>query len=327
MKSNVRLWLLALLLTLGLVACGTTTDEPEAPADDQGTDVVEEEAGGEFPRTITDSLGNEVTIEEEPERVVSLIPSITETLFAIDKGDTVVGRTDFDNYPEEVEDIQSVGGMEFDVEQVLALEPDLVLSHGSGAHSSEGGLNQLREAGVTVVVVHDASSIDEVYDSIAMIGEATGADEQAATVISDMKEGFAALAEKAEAITDEERANVWVEVSPEPEIYTTGKGTFLDEMLTLINADNAAGDVEGWVQFSEEEAVAFQPDVIITTYGYYVEDPEKQVMARDGWQSVPAVENERVYDVHSDEVTRSGPRLVQGAEKLAELIYPDVFAE
>lgn len=116
-----------------------------------------------------------------------------------------------------------------------------------------------------------------------------------------------------------------VEVSPSPEIYTTGKNTFMDEMLGIISADNVSGELDGWVKLDEESLIAANPDVIITTYGYYTGNPVKEVTGRNGWEDIKAVKNGDVYDVHSDLVTRSGPRLIEGVEELAKSVYPNVF--
>lgn len=275
--------------------------------------------------TVTDALENEVTIVENPERIVSLIPSITETVFALGKGDQLVGRTDWCNYPEQVTEIESVGGLEFDIEKIISLKPDLVLSHESGAHSSQEGLEQLRNAGISVVVINDATAISDVLDAIEMVGLVIGAHEESQQLTAEMNASFTAISEKAAAITEAEKATVWVEVSPAPDIYTTGQGTFLHELLELINADNAAGNLEGWVAFTEEDAVSLNPDVIVTTYGYYLENAADKLKSRQGWKEVTAIKNDRVYDVHSDKVTRSGPRLVEGVEELAAIIYPQIF--
>ncbi len=140
-----------------------------------------------------------------------------------------------------------------------------------------------------------------------------------------MKQKLAEVKEKAQAV--QEKKKVWVEVSPSPDIFTTGKGTFMNEMLETINAINAAGEQDGWVKFTEEEIVALNPEVIITTYGYYVENPAQGVLSRAGWTEVPAIKNEQVFDVDSDTVTRPGPRLIDGIEMLGKLIYPEIFAK
>jgi iron complex transport system substrate-binding protein len=277
--------------------------------------------------TVTDALGNEVTVVENPERIISLIPSITETIFALDKGDQLVGRTDWCNYPEQVTEIASVGDMQFDVEKVLSLKPDLVLSHESSAFSSEEGLEQLRNAGITIVVVKNDTSINDVLETIELIGEVIGTHEKAKQLTAEMNASFTAISEKVASISEEDMVTVWVEVSPAPDIFTTGQGTFMHEMLELINANNSAGNLEGWVAFTEEDAVSLNPDVIVTTYGHYIENAADQVKSRQGWKEVTAVKNDRVYDIHSDKVTRSGPRLAEGVEELAAIIYPQIFGK
>src|SRR5690606_15824502 len=150
--------------------------------------------------------------------------------------------------------------------------------------------------------------------------------DEAKAVIADMNERIEQIREKAaNEVTEKKR--VWVELSPAPDIFTTGKGTFMHEMLETIQAINVAGDLEGWVKLTEEEIVQLDPDVIITTYGYYVDTPSEDILKRAGWEEVPAIKNKQVFDVDNDTVTRPGPRLVEGVETLAEFIYPEVFSE
>jgi iron complex transport system substrate-binding protein len=335
--KKIGLLFLSLLLALGLLtACGTDADSNQAHESDHDNGEQEQQepeqqsgdtAQGSFPITITDALDEEVTIDEKPERIVSLIPSNTEIAFALGLNEEVVGVSDFDNYPEEVNEIEKIGGQEFNVEKIISLEPDLVLAHGSSAHNSKEGLDQLRNADISVVVINNAASFEDAYGSVQMVGTITGTTEEAEEIVSNMKAKLAEIEEKAASITEEEQLKVFVEVSPAPEIYTTGKGTFMHEMLEKINAKNVAGDQEGWTKLTEESIVKMNPDVIVTTYGYYTENAAEQVLNRNGWGDIPAIQNERVYDVHSDLVTRPGPRLIEGVEELASVIYPEVFKE
>ncbi|MCZ0754552.1 ABC transporter substrate-binding protein [Anoxybacillus sp. J5B_2022] len=310
--------LVVFVLTLGLIAaCGNDTSKQTSESN------AKQETKAVFPVTVKDGLGEDVTIKAEPKKIVSLIPSNTEIAYALGLGDKIVGVSDFDNYPEDVKNKEKIGGMEFNVEKIISLKPDLVLAHASSAHNSKDGLKQLKDAGITVLVVNDAKSFDDVYHSIELIGKATGTTEKANEIVDHMKTKLEEIKEKAKNV--KQPVKVWVEVSPAPEIYTAGKGTFIDDMLQAIQAKNVAGDQEGWPMFTEEKAVALNPDVIITTYGYYVKDAVNQVLARPAWKDVPAIKNKRVYDVNSDLVSRPGPRLVEGVEELAKVIYPDVF--
>ncbi|GIN63486.1 putative ABC transporter substrate-binding lipoprotein YvrC [Robertmurraya siralis] len=317
--------LLLLMLSIGILAgCGQSekpAEENNAVEETEGsTENANEEA---FPVTITDAIGEEVVIESKPEKIVSLIPSNTEIAFALGLGNEIVGVSEHDNFPEEVFEKEIIGGMEMNVEKIISLAPNLVLAHASNAHNSTEGLQQLRDAGITVLVVNDAATINEIYESIEMIGTATGEQEKAEEIVNNMKTKIAEIEEKAAEIS--EPKSVIVEVSPAPDIFVVGKNTFMDEMLTLIHAENGAGDLEGWVNLDEEAVIERNPDVIITTYGYYTENAVDLLLSREGWQDVAAVKNKQVYDVHSDLVTRSGPRLAEGLEELAKAIYPEVF--
>ncbi|MGM7636735.1 ABC transporter substrate-binding protein [Bacillus sp. Hm123] len=314
--------ILSMLLAAGVLAgCG---EEKAAPEKEQ-TNPPKETQEAAFPVTIKDGAGKDVVIDEDPERIVSLVPSNTEIAFELDLGKEIVGVNDYDNYPEEVTKIEKIGGMDFNVEKIISLNPDLVLAQASGAHNSKDGLKQLEDAGIDVLVVNDAQNFDEVYESIEMIGQATGKAKEADEVVADMKEDVAEIEKQAEAITEDEMKNVFVEVQPAPEIYTPGKNTFMNEMLEIIHAKNASADLDGWKAITEEAVIEKNPDVIITTYGYYIEKPVEQVLSRKGWENVAAIKNKEVHDVQSDLVSRTGPRLTEGLEQLAEAVYPDVF--
>ena len=315
-----KLLLIMMAVAMVLAGCNTTAH----PEKKEGEKAAEEQKSG-FPITIKDAIDKDVVIEEKPEKIISLIPSNTEIVYALENGDAIVGVTDFDNYPEEAMAKEKIGGMEINIEKMISLKPDLVFAHESTADSTAAGLQQLRDAGIAVVVVNDAQSFDGVYTSIEMIGKAIGEQEKAAELVDDMKNRFAELKKKAESIQQNEQKTVFVEVSPAPEIYAAGKNTFIDEMLALIGAKNAIGDMDGWPKVDQEAIVERNPDVVVTTYGYYSEQPVEQVLGRQGWKNVKAVKDKQVFDVHSDLVTRSGPRLAEGAEELAKAIYPDVF--
>jgi len=322
--KHLHKWLIALLMIVGIIAgCSDGTDENATePKDDATTEVTEETEDVDFPQAVLDASGEEVVLEEEPEKIVSIMPSNTEIAFALGLGEKMVGVSDHDNYPEEVLDIEKVGGMELNVELMLSLEPDLVFAHES---NGEETINQLRDAGLNVFVVNNATNFEEVYESINMMSIITGTEDKGLEIIQSMEEGFAELAEKAEAIAEDDKQIVYIEISPEPEIYAPGNHTFEQEILTLINAENGVTE-DGWVMINEEAVIEMDPDVIIVTYDY-VEDPVGEVINRDAWQDITAVKDERVIQVDTDLVSRPGPRLVEGAEVLAKAIYPEVFAE
>ena len=325
MKKFWKFGLSAGFAAVLLAGCGgedaaNEEQEIETPAEPP-TEVAE----AEFPVTLTDAVGEEIVIEEEPEAIVSMIPSNTEIAYELGLGDKMVGVSDFDNYPEETADVEKIGGQEFNVEKIISLQPDIVLAHESGLGMGTEGLDQLTDAGLTVFVVENAESFDQVYDTITIIGQATGAAEEADAIVEQMKVQVDEITEQASNV--EETKSVFVEVGSDPEIFTTGSGTFMDEMLELINAENVAGDQEGWVSMDPEAIVAANPDVIVTTEGGYIENPEELIKTRGGFAEVTAVQEDAVYSVDSDAVTRSGPRLTAGLLELARAVYPEVFSE
>lgn len=317
-------FLFALLLLIGsLAGCGSDNSD-KTKQENTNTAETAPQAEVTFPVVITDGTGQDVTIESKPEKIVSLIPSNTEIAYGLGLEEQIVGVSDFDNFPEQVAEKEKVGGMEFNVEKIISLKPDLVLAHASSAHTSEAGLQQLRDAGITVLVVNDATTFDQVYESISMVGTASGQKEKADAMIADMKNKTEEIQTKAQAINEEDRKSVFVEVSPAPEVYAAGKNTFIDEMLQIINAENTVTE-EGWPKLDSETIIKRNPDVIITTHGYYTPESVKNVTSRKGWGNITAVKENRVVDVHSDKVTRTGPRLTEGLEELAKAVYPDVF--
>lgn len=317
--------IMLVMMTIFTIGCGNA--EEKAKNENETTTETTAENKGEtdaaFPVTVVDGTGEEVTIDSEPKTIVSVIPSNTEITFALGQGDKLVGVDNYSNYPAEVEKIEKIGDQQLNVEKILALQPDLALVTDFQQENNPDILKQFKDAGIDVIVVSSAESFENVYNTISLIGQVTGATEEAETLVNDMKDRLAEIEEKAKSVT--EKKKVWVEVSPAPDIFTTGKNTFLNEMLESINADNAAGEQTGWVKMTEEEIVTLNPDVIITTYGYYIENPAEGVLSRSGWGEVPAIKNEQVFDVNNDTVTRPGPRLIDGVETLAKLIYPEVF--
>ena len=332
MKEIAKKWglfsIVLLLSILMMIGCGTQEQNPQdkegATSNDKTEEVAQNNEG--FPVTITDDANREVTIKEKPETIVSIQTSNTEIAFALGLGDKIIGVSDYDNYPKEALEKQKVGGQDINSELVLSLLPDMALVTDYHYKTHPDVLKKFEEAGIDVIVVGSATSFEDVYSNIEMIGEATGSKTEAEEIVTDMKERLQAIKDKAAAsVTDKKK--VWVEVAPAPDIFTTGQNTFMHEMLESIQAINAAEKQVGWVKMTEEEIVQLNPDVIITTYGYYVEDPKAEVLAREGWAEVPAVKNGNVFDVDSDTVTRPGPRLIEGVEMLAELIYPETFKQ
>lgn len=303
-------WMMVLVLVLGLIGCGN----PDAAKEEKTQ--AEQKPGASFPVTVQDDSGAEMTVEREPKRIVSLIPSTTEIAFSLGIGDRIVGVTTNDNYPPEVEKIEKVGDININVEKVLELKPDLVLASPLNGETVE----KLRSLGLTVLSV-DAQSLEGVYDSIRRVGKATGALKQAEQLIDEMEKEKEQVVRKVASIPEEERPKVWVEVDPTP--YTVGGDTFLNELITLAGGRNVAAEMKGWPQVSAEQVIKWNPDVILTTY----EKADKSVASRPGWDRIAAVKAKRIHSLNPDLTTRPGPRVTEGLKQIAQILYPERFDE
>ncbi|KAA0955692.1 ABC transporter substrate-binding protein [Sporosarcina sp. ANT_H38] len=321
MKKIWQLGLTAFLAVFLLAACGeaATQDKPKVDA----TPKVEE-VKVDFPLTLTDAVGNEITLEKAPATIVSMIPSNTEILFELGLADEVVGVNDYDDYPAEALEKEKIGGMEFNVEKIVSMNPEIVFAHESGLGTGEEGLQQIRDAGIPVFVVKNAANFEETYTTIETIGKATGKTVEAEKIIVDMKAKVEEVLAK--IATVDTKKTVFVETSPAPDIYTPGKNTFMDQMLKLIGAENIAADQEGWFVMDPEEIVNRNPDVIIVMYDY-VETAVADVYARPGFDSITAIKEKAVIQVDENTTSRTGPRLAEGLEEIAKAIYPEAFGE
>lgn len=276
-----------------------------------------------FPMTLTDDAGREVTLVAEPQRIVSLAPSNTEIVCAIDACERLVGVTDFDDYPAEVVEIDKVVTMaQVDVEAVVATEPDLVLAAGNELTPS-AVIDQIADLGVPVLVLYP-ESLDEISADIQLVGMAVGRDDEAAALIEDMATRVDAVEE---AVADLERPRTFYEVSVfEGTIYTAGESSFLASLIETAGGEPITGDALS-TSIELEELVAADPELILlgdATYDSTI-TPES-VAQRQGWEAMTAVGDGRVEVVTDDVViTRPGPRIIDGLEALARAIHPDAF--
>lgn len=313
-------WLIAVMAVFLLVGCAQ--EETKKVESTEAEQAASENI--EFPMTLTDAVGEEVTLEAAPEKIISMIPSNTEILFALGLNEEIIGVNDFESYPEEALEKEKIGGMEFNVEKILSLDPDIVFAHESIVGMAEAGLQQLRDSNILVYVVSDAKDFDETYTTIEEMGRATGKLKEAQKIVEDMKVKVEDIQQKVQKV--ESKKTVFVETSDVPEIYTTGNGTFMQEILNMLNATNIMEDQEGWVKIDPEEIVSRNPDVMLITYDY-VEGIVEQVKQRDGFDTVTAIQNDAVIQVNEDTTSRQGPRLVEGLEEVAKAIYPEAFSE
>ena len=267
--------------------------------------------------TITDMHGREITLDAPATRIVALTAADCEILCALGAQDTLVGRGEYCNYPADILDRPVVqSGANTNIEEILALQPQVVLMNDM-AQSTEQ-IEQLERSGVHVVV-SDATDIKGVYTAIRMIGALLGRDAQAETLVADMQAAFADIA----ARCGQTGRTVYFEVSPlQYGLWTAGSGTFMEELAGICGLTNAFADVQGWAQISEEQVLARDPDIIVTNAMAWGDGPTpvEEIMSREGWESLKAVQSGCVFSVDPDSISRPGPRLVDAAWELYRLI-------
>ena len=269
--------------------------------------------------TVTDMKEREITLDEPATRVVALTASDCEIIYAIGAGDALVGRGEYCDYPLEVVDVTAVeSGANTNIEQIINLEPQVVFM--STMAQTEEQVEALEAAGIKVVV-SEAQDIEGVYTSIKLIGELMGKNDEATSIINDMKSSFDDLASKA---TSEDTKTVYFEVSPlEYGLWTAGSGTFMNEICEILNLKNVFDDVVGWGEISEEQVMERNPDYIVTISMYFGEGPtpEEEIMSRKGWEDITAVKNGAILNLSNNELSRPAPRLVDGAKLMFDFVY------
>lgn len=258
-----------------------------------------------FPMELTDAYGNTVTIESEPETIVSVSPALTEIVFALGEGDKLVGRTDYCDYPAEAMDIASVGNIDTpDTEKIVEIDPDLIIA---SSIFTEDSYNALTELGYTVVILRDEATLEGTYELIDTVSDVIGASEEGDKVIADMDSKITEI----EAADDKDVTVYYCMGYGEYGEYTAGDGTFIDNMIEIAGAKNAADDADGWT-YSLEALIAADPDyILVPAWGY------DGFVSTEPYSDLTAVKEGHVISVDNNLFERQGPRNLEAIE----LIY------
>jgi iron complex transport system substrate-binding protein len=275
-----------------------------------------------WPRELVDDEGTAVTLGQPPQRIVSLTPATTELVFALGAGARLVGRGDFDDYPPEATALPGVAtftGVEH--EQLVALEPDLVLAGGNN-FTAAADVDRMRDLGIPVLVLY-APTFEGVFDDIELVGRAIGAETAAAQMTAAMRER---AAEVTQAVAGLPRPRTFYQIGSEPEIYGPAPGSFVADMVSLAGGEPLTTADPAVFAMPVERLVDLDPEVIVVGDAQYGVCPD-DVAARSGWGSITAVEQGNIRPVYDTIVTRPGPRLAEGLAALALAIHPDADIE
>lgn len=273
-------------------------------------------AGCNFNDDHSDETGK--TTNKVPNRIISLIPSNTEILYELGLGDHVVGVSTVDDYPKEVRHKTQFDAMKLNKEALIKAQPDLILTHESQKASQEKVLKSLENSGIKVVYVKDAQSLNEMYQSFEQIGQATNKEKEAQTLVKETKANVEKVVNKAKS--RKAQPKVFIEIASEPEIYTVGKQTFMNDMLTKLKAKNVFDDHKGWPTVSKEDIIKKNPDVMLTISGISTKEYQSLVQQRSGFEDLNAVKKQRVEALNDDLLSRPGPRIDEAMKKLSDAI-------
>jgi len=269
--------------------------------------------------TYVDMLGREVVLAAPPARIISLVPSVTELVFALGAEDRLVGITDYCDFPPEARRKPSVGGMVApSLETIVALRPDVVVATDSGNRQETVG--QLRRLGIPVYLVR-ANRFGEVVEVASRIGQLTGRERAVTALTARLRARVDAVAR---AVSRRPRPRVLYVLWPEP-LIVPGRDAIVTELIQLAGGESiTGGEPSDYPRFSIEAAVVRAPEVIVLARHGTGSAP----LARDKWDALtelPAVKAGRVYAVDGNLLHRYGPRVVDGLEHLARLLHPEAF--
>lgn len=301
---------LALLATLALLtgACAQAPASQSSPTASSASPA----ASPAFPATVTDFQGKAVTIPAKPVRIVSIGASNTEYLFALGAGDRVVAVDDFSDEPAAAKAKEKVGGVRPNVEKIVALRADLVVS----LRISDGSLERIAAQNIPVLVV-DPKGLADATRTAELLGTAIGADGKG--LARRIQEGIDAVRAKAASVT-KKRVFHEVDASDPTKLYTAGPGSFIHDLIELAGGINiAAGAASPFPQLSSEEVIRQDPEVIVLGDAAYGTTAE-QVQARPGWSAITAVRTKRIVPADANLLHRPGPRLPEAAEAYFRII-------
>lgn len=267
-------------------------------ADRAGDDRPQDDGGSAFPAEVTVRGQEAVTVPDKPQRIVSLSPSATEMLYAIGAGEQVVAVDEYSNFPERAPQT-ALSGFTTDAGALGEHDPDLVIAQDNATELADG----LRKIDVPTVLTPSAASLDDTYQQLSALGQATGHTKQADDLIRTMRRDIDKIVEQTP--TPSKDLSYFHEISPD--FYTSTSDSYIGSVYSLFGLNNIADSAAGkFPQLSEEHVLKANPDMIFLADG---QTPEK-VRARPGWDTITAVREQHIIPLDGDVASRWGPRVV-----------------
>lgn len=273
-------------------------------------------------REFTDEVGRTVRIPQPVRRIVSLAPSLTETVYALGLEDKLVGDTDYCDYPADATKKHKVGGaINPNMEEVAALKPDVVLVVKSLNRLET--VRALEQIGIPVYST-DPHTVEDVVASMKKLSGVLGSQEAGDALNGKLENRLAAVHAKLNGVAAK---RVMFVVWTEP-LISVGRKTFIADVLDRAGGMSVVESKQDWPQFSLEEAVRLQPEYLVfaSSHSETVQNDMEALALKPGWSAMDAVKKRKIAIV-SDAINRPGPRIVEAVEELARQLHPEVFSE
>ncbi|UTD06935.1 ABC transporter substrate-binding protein [Treponema denticola] len=272
-----------------------------------------------------DRAGAPITLPAKVERIVSMAPSTTEILIDLGVADKIIAadtNTQKDGLLKQ--NIPYFDMMKPDAEKLIALKPDVVFISGMSNAKGNTPFSPLIDAGICVVNIPSSSSIEAIYLDIAYIAAVVKQEGNGAKIIANMKREIEAVRKKGASIAQDKKKTVYFEIGAAPYMYSLGTGTFINEMIEIIGAQNILADQKSWVSVSDEMVLAKDPDVILTNVSY-IPNPIDEIMARSGWASLKAVKSKKVFGIDTNSSSRPNHNIIKALKEMAKAVYPEIY--
>lgn len=323
MKKLIAFFL-ALTMAVSMAGCaGSSAADSSEKTESSAPTASSEASAPEASKPTTDPSGAEVSIPDSIDSIVCLSPAVNEVLIALGVGDSLVA---YDTQSVGLEgipaDLPTLDMMQPDMETLASLKPDVLFVSNMTLYDQENPFQQLIDMGVCVLCVPSANSIAEIESSLSFIAAAVGKSAEGDALIGGMQAELDRIAAIGESIT--EKKTVYFEIGAAPNMYSFGRGVFLNEMIELIGAENILADQEGWLAVEGETVASANPDVILTNVNY-LDDAVGEILSRSGWEGVSAIQNKQVYYIDNMSSSLSNHNIVKALDEMAKAVYPDAY--
>lgn len=277
-----------------------------------------ESSGCAEARTFVDQVGREIYVNGYPQRVISLAPNLTETVFDIGGGDLLKGATQYSDHPEAAKKLPRVGSyVRLDVEKIVLLEPDLCLAVKDG--NPRQVIEKLDSIGIQSFVFNQRN-INDIIKTVNDLGNLLGLEKEAERLVREMEQRLERVRAVIAAISS--RPKVFFQIDAAP-IITAGHDTFIHELITQAGGINLAADQQGYPRYSWEDILVMGPEVVIIASMAGGHSPEQLKAQWKKWPQIPAVRDNRLHVVEADLIDRPTPRLLDGLDAFVSIIHPE----